>query len=69
MVQAHVDLRQDRVVRPEFRKASVVSTFTCPRCWARNEGIGCSECGWTPDTSVACCEAEVWEEAPIPRCR
>lgn len=35
------------------KKSSVMSSYTCPRCHARNKVIGCLLCGWTPDTSVA----------------
>lgn len=34
----------------------------CPRCAARYEDIGCLACGWVPDTSVACSDAEMLRE-------
>jgi hypothetical protein len=39
------------------------SKATCPRCQAPYEGIGCVECGWVADTSVAYFEVEALQSS------
>ncbi|MHB8996147.1 MAG: hypothetical protein ACYC63_12950 [Armatimonadota bacterium] len=36
--------------------------LTCPRCHTQYEGIGCVQCGWVSDTSVAYCGTEGMQE-------
>lgn len=58
--------RQERRVRVVTNR--VVSTYTCPRCRAYNQTIGCTQCGWTPDTSVAFAGADISREDSIVCC-
>ena len=55
-------IRHKKPFRMRFWKASRVPARICPSCRARYEGIGCLQCGWVADTSVACCGSEALHE-------
>lgn len=43
--------------------ARPAAKVACPRCGTQYEGIGCVQCGWVADTSVAYFEAEALQES------
>ena len=50
--------RASKLLRWKLGRSTKVTRHTCPRCQSQYEGIGCLECGWVSDTSVACCGSE-----------
>lgn len=53
---------KQKVAMPKLwfgRKAKAI----CPRCQTQYEGIGCIQCGWVADTSVAYFEVETRQES------
>jgi len=64
-MQAQVQ-KQERRVRIVAKR--VASSYTCPRCRAYNKTIGCTHCGWTPDTSVAFAGADISRDDRIVCC-
>jgi hypothetical protein len=62
-MQAPVHTRKS--IRLKLWGSAKAKKRTCPRCQSGYEGIGCLECGWVPDTSVACYDAEKLNEGKI----
>jgi hypothetical protein len=60
--QMHMNIRSDKPARRRLWGRRLSKGLTCPRCHTRYEGIGCLECGWVTDTSVACGGSEALRE-------
>lgn len=50
------------------KQRGIANSYTCPRCRASSDAIGCAECGWTPDTSVAFGGFEMLQEGRLVNC-
>lgn len=47
-----------KMIQLRLWRSMKATRHVCPRCHSPYEGIGCLECGWVVDTSVACCDGE-----------